>query len=402
MLSSLPTGPLVATLLVALLAVLLALFEAALTSLTRIRRSEPPAIERSGALARLAPQPSRVRRAAVVVRLLLLAGMLVVVVVGWAGGSAWPAVVAAVALSLLHLLEQQGQLRLFGARAPWLAAAAAAVLSPFAALVPAGRRGAAEPEDHASAAGALEDLADLFATAPEDRQRMVQALLDLEQSTVEDIMVPRSDVVGVDLQADWDDIIDLLAHTPHTRLPLYDGDLQHVIGVLHMKRIANELAAGRLDRARLRELAGRKEIFFIPEGTNLQAQLMAFRKLRRRIAFVVDEYGDVLGLVALEDILEEIVGEFTTQPGSLHRHVQVQADGSLVVAGNAAVRGLNRSLGWNLPTDGPRTLSGLIVECLETIPGPGTRLTLGAHEVEILQVGDNTVRTARVWPAASD
>ncbi len=401
-LSSLPASSLAATALVALLAVLLALFEAALTSLTRIRQPHgvPPA--ESGMIARVAADPSRARRAAVIVRVTLLAAMLMLAAAGWAGGSAWPALAAAITLSVLHLLEQQGQLRLFGARAPWLAAAAAAVLGPLSTLLPAARPGAAEPDDQASAAGALEDLADLFATAPEDRQRMVQALLDLEQSTVEDIMVPRSDVVGVDLRADWDDIISLLAHTPHTRLPLYDGDLQHVIGVLHMKRIANELASGRLTRARLRELAGRRETFFIPEGTNLQAQLMAFRKLRRRIAFVVDEYGDVLGLVALEDILEEIVGEFTTQPGSQQRHIQAQADGSFLVTGSAAVRGLNKALGWNLPTDGPKTLSGLIVECLETIPGRGTRLQLGAHRVEILQVGDNMVRTARVWPAAED
>lgn len=400
--SSLPASSLIATALVALLAVLLALFEAALTSLKRSRQSHPARAARAGAMARVAADPRRARRAAAIVRWLLLAAILAIAVYFWVRGSASPALAAAVMLSLLHLLEQQGQLRLFGARAPWLAAAVAAVLGPFAALLPARRRDIPEAGDQASAAGALEDLADLFATAPQDRQRMVQALLDLELSTVEDIMVPRSDVVGVDLQADWDDIIGLLAHTPHTRLPLYDGDLQHVIGVLHMRRIANELAAGRLSRARLRELAGRREIFFIPEGTTLQAQLMAFRKLRRRIAFVVDEYGDVLGLVALEDILEEVVGEFTTHPAALHRHVQVQADGSLVVAGSTAVRSLNRSQGWNLPTDGPRTLSGLIVECLERIPEPGTRLELGKHRVEILQVGDNMVRTARVWPAPCD
>jgi len=387
---------------VVLLAILLALFEAALTSLTRIRQPHTALPGRSGTAARVAAHPLRARRAAAILRWSLLAAIFVLAAAGWTRGSAWPALAAAAALSLLHLLEQQGQLRLFGARAPWLAAAAAAVLSPLSALLSTAREGATEPTNSASAAGALEDLADLFATAPEDRQRMVQALLALEQFTVEDIMVPRNEVVGVDLQASWDDIIDLLAHIPHTRIPLYDGDLQHVIGVLHMKRIANELAAGRLTHTRLRELAGRREMLFIPEGTSLQAQLMAFRKLRRRIAFVVDEYGDVLGLVALEDILEEIVGEFTTQPGSLHRQIQAQADGSYVVAGGTAVRRLNKFQGWHLPSNGPRTLSGLIVECLETIPAPGTRLMLGAHRVEILQVGDNMVRTSRVWPAGKD
>jgi len=252
--------------------------------------------------------------------------------------------------------------------------------------------------DDAAAAGALEDMADLLATAPEDRQQMVQALLNLEHAIVQDVMVPRNEVVGIDLRADWDDVIDLLIHTPHTRLPLYDGDLERVIGVVHMRRVANELAAGRMTRERLLEVATQRDALFVPEGTTLQAQLIAFRKLKRRIAFVVDEYGDVLGLVTLEDILEEVVGEFTTQPGSLGHDVMPQADGSFVVAGGAAIRTVNRALGWNLPTDGPRTLSGLIVEYLETIPEPGTSLKLGEHPVEILQIADNTVRTARVWP----
>lgn len=397
--SSLPASILVATALVVSLAVLLALFEAALTSLTRIRHLRAAPADQPGAHARPAADPSRVRRAATLVRGSLLVAMLALAVAGWTRGSAWPALAAAVALSLLHLLEQQGWLRLFGARAPWLAAAAAMALDPLSRLLPGPRRGALEPADSSSAAGALEDVADLFATAPDDRQRMVQALLDLERLSVEDIMVPRSDVVGVDLQADWPDIIDLLARTPHTRLPLYDGDLEHAVGVLHMKRIAREFAAGRLTGERLRELAGRREVLFIPEGTNLQAQLMAFRKLRRHVAFVVDEYGDVLGLVTLEDILEEIVGVSTTQSGSLHRDVQPETDGSFLVAGSAPVRRLNRLLGWALPTDGPRTLSGLVVEYLESIPAPGTRLRLGAHRLEILLVADNMVRTARIWPA---
>jgi Mg2+/Co2+ transporter CorB len=326
---------------------------------------------------------------------LLLAIVFVAVTSGTAG-SALPGAVAVVSLSLLHLVEQQGRLRLFGARAPWLAAASAAVLGPLARLMPAGR---AEPETNdGTIAGALEEMADLLATAPEDRRQMVQALLSLEQSTVEDIMVPRSDVIGVDLRSDWDEIVDLLARTPHTRLPLYDGDLERVIGVVHMKRIANELAAGRLDRQRLREVATQRDALFVPEGTTLQAQLIAFRKLKRRIAFVVDEYGDVLGLVTLEDILEEIVGEFTTQPGSLSRDVLPYEDGSFVITGGAAVRTVNRMLGWDLPIDGPRTISGLIIEHLETIPEPGTRFKLGDHPVEVLQIADNTVRTARLWP----
>jgi len=395
-LSSLPLSPATAALLVAGLSVLLALLEAALTGLSR-RIGAAPAPHWTAHL-RDAGDPVRIRRAGAVLRVFLLAAIVLVAVAFGAKGFALPGIVAVVSLSFLHLVEQQGRLRLFGARAPWLAAASAVLLKPLARLMPIAR-GEGET-NNGTIAGALEDMADLLATAPEDRRQMVQALLSLEQSTVEDIMVPRSDVIGVDLRSDWDEIVDLLARTPHTRLPLYDGDLERVIGVVHMKRIANELAAGRLDRQRLREVATQRDALFVPEGTTLQAQLIAFRKLKRRIAFVVDEYGDVLGLVTLEDILEEVVGEFTTQPGSLSRDVLPHEDGSYVVTGSASVRAVNRTLGWDLPTDGPRTISGLIIEHLETIPEAGTSLRLGEHPVEVLQVADNTVRTARFWPVA--
>jgi Mg2+/Co2+ transporter CorB len=394
-LSSLPFSAATATLVAVGLTILLALLEAALTGLSR-PSSRPSARRHDAPAADL--DPERVRRAAAVLRGLLLLAIVLIAAVSALSGEPAPAIAAVAGLAIVHLLEQQGRLRLFGARAPWLARGAAVLLAPLARLVPT-HRGQAD-EDTATAE-ALEDMADLLATAPEDRQQMVQALLSLERSTVEDIMVPRNEVVGIDIQADWDEIVDLLARTPHTRLPLHDGDLEKVIGVVHMKRVANELATGRLDKERLREVATQRDALFVPDGTTLQAQLIAFRKLKRRIAFVVDEYGDVLGLVTLEDILEEIVGEFTTQPGALNRDVMPQPDGSFVVAGGANVRTVNRALGWDLPIDGPRTMSGLIVEHLETIPEPGTSLMLGEHQVEILQIADNTVRTARVWPTGA-
>ena len=388
-----PLNPAGASLLVIVCVLLLALLEAALTGLSR-------GAIRGAASAPAKAEPAALRRAAAILRMVLIAAIVALCVAAGTAGQALPAVTAVIALSLLHLLEQQGRLRLFGARAPWLAQAAAVLLRPLARLVPRGRR--EQIADDGAIAGALEDMADLLATAPEDRRDMVQALLGLERATVEDIMVPRNEVVGIDLRSDWDDIVELLARTPHTRLPLYDGDLERVIGVIHMKRVANALATGRLTLERLREIATQRDALFVPEGTTLQGQLIAFRKLKRRIAFVVDEYGDVLGLVTLEDILEEIVGEFTTQPGSLGRDVMPQPDGGYVVAGSASVRAVNRRLGWSLPTDGPRTMSGLIVEYLETIPEPGTSLMLGEHPAEILQTADNTVRTVRVWPAAAD
>jgi len=387
-----------AALLVAGFALLLALLEAAVTGLSR--RDEPQPVRHHEHPLHAAVDPQRLRRVSAALRILLLGAIGALSVSAGLAGHPMPAVVATLMLSVLHLLEQQGRLRLFGARAPWLATAAAAILRPLSRLVPSGRE--ERPEGDAAIAGALEDMADQLAMAPEDRQQMVQALLSLERSTVEDIMVPRNEVVGIDLRADWDEVLGQLARTPHTRLPLYDGDLERVIGVVHMKRVANELAQGRLSRERLLEVATQRNALFVPQGTTLQAQLIVFRKQKRRIAFVVDEYGDVLGLVTLEDILEEVVGEFTTQPGSLSRDVMPQADGSYVVAGSAAVRAVNRTLGWDLPTEGPRTISGLIVEVLESIPEPGTSLKLGAHPVEVLQIADNTVRTARIWPVVPD
>jgi len=397
-LSSLPFSGATAAAIVAGLSLLLALFEAALTGLSRSGRNGDGAASASAAPARPVVDPARLRLVAAAFRVLLLVLILVLAAAGAAAGSALPAITGLSALALIHLLEQQGRLRLFGARAPWLAAAAAWVLEPVARLLPAARKPERADGD-AATAEALEDLADLLATAPQERQEMVEALLNLEQSTVEDIMVPRNEVDGIDLNADWDEVVDLLSRTTHTRLPLYEDDLDRVLGVVHMKRIANELALGRLSRERLREVATQRDALFVPEGTTLQTQLIAFRKLKRRLGFVVDEYGDVLGLVTLEDILEEIVGEFTTQPGSLHRDVMEQPDGSYVVAGGAAIRTINRMLDWNLPTDGPRTLSGLIVEHLEAIPEPGTAFRLNGQRVEILQIADNTVRTAKIWPA---
>lgn len=156
------------------------------------------------------------------------------------------------------------------------------------------------------------------------------------------------------------------------------------------------LAGGELTREQFVEIARAREAYFVPAGTTLNAQLLNFQRDRRRIALIVNEYGDIQGLVTLEDILEEIVGEFTTDPSMLHRDIHRDANGSYVVNGSINVRVLNRTLGWNLPTSGPRTLNGLILEYLETIPEPGTALKLGDLSVEILQTADNAVKTARL------
>ncbi|MBM0107111.1 CBS domain-containing protein [Steroidobacter sp. S1-65] len=234
--------------------------------------------------------------------------------------------------------------------------------------------------------------------ADNPRGRLTDKLLDLDTMKVDDIMIPRSEIASIDISDDWDTILDTLRSTPHTRLPVCDNNLDNIIGILHMKKVAHALARSDLNRDRLLQLAREREGYFVPEGTTLSAQLLNFQRDRRRIALVVDEYGDIRGLVTLEDILEEVVGEFTSAPGALHQDIHRDADGSFVINGAISIRVLNRTLGWDLPTDGPRTLNGLILEYLETIPHPGTGLKLGNLSVEILQTADNSVKTARVRP----
>jgi Mg2+/Co2+ transporter CorB len=242
-------------------------------------------------------------------------------------------------------------------------------------------------------------VAEAGALIPLKHQQMLVSILDLEHVSIEEVMVPRGEVVGLDLEDGWEAILAQLREAQHTRLPVYTGDLDHIIGVLHMKRVARELARGTLNRDRLESLARQREPYYVPEGTPLNQQLVAFQQNHRRHAYVVDEYGDVLGLITIEDILEEIVGEFTTQPHALKHEIRAEGDGSYVVSGSTPLRALNRALGWSLPTDGPKTLNGLILEYLETIPEPGTSLLLREHPVEVLQAGDNAVRTVRIWPA---
>jgi Mg2+/Co2+ transporter CorB len=256
------------------------------------------------------------------------------------------------------------------------------------------------PEQSASHSLSADELRTLVAEAsaviPRRHQSMLMNILDLEKVTVDDIMVPRNEIAGIDAAGDWDDILEVLRSSSHTRLPVYEGSLENIVGILHLKRVAQALARGELDKEQFVKLARGREPYFVPSGTSLNAQLLNFQHLRRRSALVVNEYGDIQGLVTLEDLLEEIVGEFTTDPGMLHKDIHTEADGSYVVNGNINVRTLNRRLGWSLPTTGPRTLNGLILEYLETIPDVGTSLKLGDYACEILQTADNAVRAVRI------
>ena len=243
-------------------------------------------------------------------------------------------------------------------------------------------------------------VAEASTVIPHRHQRMLMSILDLERINVEDIMVPRNEIAGLDVSDDWDDILDQLRDSRHTRIPVYDGSVDELIGILHMKKVARLLARGELDREQLVALARSREPYYVPEGTSLNTQLLNFQRQRRRVAFVVDEYGDVQGLVTLEDLLEEIVGEFTSDTSSLHKDVHREKGGTFIVNASASVRTLNRKMGWTLPISGPRTLNGLVIEYLETIPDPGTSLRVADYSIDILQTGDNAVKTVRLKPIA--
>ena len=232
---------------------------------------------------------------------------------------------------------------------------------------------------------------------PSAHQDMLLGILGLEQVTVDDIMVPRGELTGINIEDDWDTILDVLQNAQHTRLPIYEGDIDNVIGIIHLRRILKLLNQNKFTKQSLLDKV--REPYFVPEGTSLNKQLLNFQRAKRRIALVVNEYGELQGLVTLEDILEEIVGEFTTDPAANFREVHPQNDGTWLIDGSINIRELNKLLDWELPTDGPKTLNGLLLEQLESIPEPGTSLKIAGHPIEILQSGDNVVKTARIYPS---
>jgi Mg2+/Co2+ transporter CorB len=223
-------------------------------------------------------------------------------------------------------------------------------------------------------------------------RQMLISILDLEKVTVDDVMVPHNEIVGIDLDDGIEEVQRIISESEHTRLPVYRDTIDNIVGVLHLRRLAN-LAERSLDQNALMEVLN--EPYFVPEGTPLSTQLVQFQRRRQRIACVVDEYGDIQGIVTLEDILEEIVGEFTTDPGEIDDVVRESANAWLVDA-SANIRELNRSQNWELPTDGPKTINGLIVERLENIPEPRTCLKVSGYPIEIVESDDTRIRTVRI------
>lgn len=260
------------------------------------------------------------------------------------------------------------------------------------------------PEEAAQHSLSTEELRSVVAEAgamiPQRHQKMLLSILDLEKATVEDIMVPRNEIFGIDITEPWERVREQIIGSQHTRLPVFDGSIDNLKGVVHMRRVVRLAAENTLDPGALLALA--REPYFIPEGTPLNQQLLNFQNQKRRIGFIVDEYGDIQGLVTLEDILEEVVGEFTSDPATRIKNVYADADGSYRVNGSVHLRSLNKNLGWKLPLTGPKTVNGLILEKLENIPQPGRKIEINGYEFEILETRANAVKAARMRPVPAE
>lgn len=256
------------------------------------------------------------------------------------------------------------------------------------------------PEDAAQHSLSSEELRTVVLEAgamiPQRHQKMLLSIIDLEKATVEDIMVPRNEIVGIDISDSRESIRDTVIGSQHTRLPVFDGSIDNLKGVVHLRRAVRLAAEDKLDIDSLLALAS--EPYYVPEGTPLNQQLLNFQNQKRRVGFVVDEYGDIQGLVTLEDILEEVVGEFTSDPATRLKNVYADADGSYRVSGSVTVRSLNRNLDWHLPTQGPKTINGLVLEHLEALPQTGNRVVVDGYTLEITEARANVIKATRIWP----
>ena len=231
---------------------------------------------------------------------------------------------------------------------------------------------------------------------PEQYQDMLLGILDLEKKTVEDIMIPRSEIVGIDLEADLDEIEEQLLNTNYTRIPVYHGDVNKITSVIHVRDVLPLAKENEMTKEALIKTGHAP--FYVPENSTLLHALAEFKNRKRRLGLIVDEYGDVQGLVTLEDLLEEIVGEFTSDPATYDLDVERQPDGSVIADGGCHIRELNRALGWRLNEDGPKTINGVVLEYLESIPEKGTCILLDGHPLEVIKTRQNAVKAVRISP----
>jgi len=232
------------------------------------------------------------------------------------------------------------------------------------------------------------------ATSVGERQSMLTRILDLESVTVNDIMVPKAEIAAIDIEDELSTILNVASASQHTLLPIYKDSFDNVLGILHLRRMARLVFQEDFSKADLLQLT--REPYYVPEATPLHTQLFNFQREKQRFALVVDEYGDIQGIVTLEDILEEIVGEFTSDYAANMPEISPQDDGSFVIDGMAVLRDINRALRWDLPMNGPKTLSGLVLEHLETIPETNVCLRLGDYQIETRQIKDNIVKSLSI------
>ena len=260
------------------------------------------------------------------------------------------------------------------------------------------------PDDAGDDAVSQEELRTIVTESasmiPSRHRRMLVNILDLEQMTVNDIMAPRNEIYGIDIEAPDEAIMLQLKNSAHTRLPIYRDDINQTEGVFHMRDLSRVLDKGRLNRLALSEASDAP--YFIPENTPLNTQLLHFQRQKKRLGMVVDEYGDILGLVALEDILEEIVGEFTSNLVEENEEITAHPDGSTTCSGTVSIRDLNRQRKWDLPTDGPKTLSGLAVEALEAFPHAPTAVRIEGYQLDIEEISKTHISRIRIRPLEAD
>jgi Mg2+/Co2+ transporter CorB len=223
-------------------------------------------------------------------------------------------------------------------------------------------------------------------------QKMLLGILELESATVEDIMTPRNEIVGLDLEQPIESIVMQIKTSPHTQLAVYKKNIDRIVGFLHLRKVLMLINQDNFDKHTIMGLLSKP--VFIPESTPVHTQMLNFKTEKSHIGLVVDEYGDVQGLVTLDDLLQEIVGELLTDDNTVRK----QSDGSYLVDANITVRELNRVTQWSLPTEGPKTLNGLIIEFMETIPEIGTSIKLHGHPLEIIKRDENTVKLVRFLP----
>lgn len=235
---------------------------------------------------------------------------------------------------------------------------------------------------------------------PKEHQGMLIRMLDLERAQVEDVMIPKQDIFGVDVTEPWIDVVDAFTHSQHTRIPLFQHNIDNLIGVVHVRDIMQLLLADNLDLAHVLKIA--EKPLFIPAGKPLNTQILQFSRRKMRGGFVVNEYGDLLGMVTLEDILEEVVGDFTTDVTDIFQDITPQENGEFIIDASIHLKQLHKSLGWVFPQIGPRTLSGLIIEYLGYIPPAECCVKIGYYHITILRVAEQMIKSVRMKKISQD